>query len=182
MAASLLITIDDGSGRSSTDLSQLVQQSGNLSQEVNALINYLASFPNGAATLNVSLSSSALVAATANIACSSVQAGDTVTINGVVFTATTSAAAANEFNIGASNTTCAAAIVTSVNASTTAKVLNQVTASSVSGTVTLTANPAGIVGNVYSLASSNGGRLAVTGFSGGTGGLGTSTSQYLYNV
>ena len=152
---------------------------------MNALTNYLMSFPNGAATLNVSLSSSALVAATGTVTAASVQAGDTVTINGVVFTATTSAAAANEFNIGASNTTCAAAIATSVNASTTALIQGFISASAASGVCTLTAIPAGVVGNAYTLVSSNGTRLAVTGsgrLTGGTGGLGTSTSQYLYNV
>lgn len=184
MAASLLITIGDGSGRSSTDLSQLVQQSGNLAQEVNALTNYLMSFPNGAATLNVSLSSSALVAATGTVTCASVQAADTITINGVVFTATNSAAGANQFNIGASDTTCAAAIVTAINASTTALIQGFISPSSALGVVTLTAIPAGVVGNAYTLASSNGSRLAVSAarLAGGTGGLGTSTSQYLYNV
>lgn len=187
MAASLTIQINDSSGRSSTDLAGLVvSDTSNRGAEVNNLIDYLSGLAagSGAGKLRVTLSGTALVAATGTVTAASVQAGDTVTINGVVFTATSSAAAANQFNIGASNTTCAAAIVTSVAASTSALIQGFVTASSALGVVTLTAVQQGTIGNAYTLASSNGTRLAVSAarFSGGTGGVGTSTSQYTYGV
>lgn len=186
MAASLLLTLNDGSGRSGADLAGLVQPSTEPTDEVNALINYIAGYAagSGGGGLTVSLSSSALVAASGTITAASVQANDTITINGVVFTAKTTTAGANEFNIGASDTTCAAAIVTSINASTTALIQGFISPSSALGVVTLTAIPAGVVGNAYTLASSTNVRLAVSGarLAGGTGGLGTSTSSYIYGV
>ena len=186
MAASLTIQINDGSGRSATDLANLQEVSTNYTGEANNLINYLAGLAGGSGAGNIcsSLSSSALVAATGTVTAASVQAGDTVTINGVVFTATTSAAGANEFNIGASDTTCAAAIVTAINASTTALIQGFISPSSLLGVVTLTAIPAGVVGNAYTLASSNGSRLAVSAarLAGGTGGQGSTTTTYSYGV
>lgn len=186
MAASLLITLNEGTGRSATDLAGLVQISSEPQNEMNALFDYLSGYLSGAGggAMTVSLSSSALVAATGTVTAASVVAGDTVTINGVVFTATGDVAPANYFNIGASNTTAAAALVTSISASTTALIQGFVTASSDAAVVTLTAIPAGVVGNAYTLASS-GATLAVSGsgrFTGGTGGLGSSTTSYSYGV
>lgn len=185
MAASLLLTLNDGTGRSSADLSGLVQPSAEPSAEANALINYLSAYMSGAGGggLTVSLSGSALVAATGTVTAATVVAGDTVTINGVVFTATGSVAPANYFNIGASNTTCAEALATSINASTSALIQGFVSASSSLAVCTITAKPAGVVGNAYTLASS-GSTLAVSGsrLSGGTGGLGSSTTSYSYGV
>lgn len=186
MAASLILTLNEGAGRSATDLAGLVQISSEPQAEINNLINYLEGYVSGsgAGSLTVSLSSNALVAATGTVTAATVVAGDTVTINGVVFTATGSVAPANYFNIGASNTTCAAALATSINASTSALIQGFVVASSDAAVVTLTAYPAGVVGNAYTLVSS-GATLAVSGsgrFTGGTGGLGTSTTQYDYGV
>jgi len=188
MAGSFLITVNDSTGFNGTDLAERLSVStSEPNAEANNLINYVAGLTSGAmmGNMTVSVSSSALVAATGTVTASSVQAGDTVTINGVVFTATTSAAGANQFNIGASNTTCAAAIVTSIAASTTALIQGFISASSALGVVTLTAIPKGVVGNAYTLVSSNGTRLAVSGsgrLTGGTGGLGTSTNEYNYGA
>lgn len=185
MAASLLLTLNEGAGRSATDLSGLVQISSEPQAEINNLIDYLSYYVSGAGagSLTVSLSSAALVSATGTVTAATVLAGDTVTINGVVFTATGSVAPANYFNIGASNTTCAAALATSINASTSALIQGMVTASSALAVCTITALPAGKVGNAYTLASS-GATLAVSGsrLTGGAGGLGTSTTSYDYGV
>jgi hypothetical protein len=187
MAASFLITVNDATGYSGTDLSnRLGFSTSDPKGEANSLMNYISGLCGGAVEgkMTVSLSGSALVAATGTVTAASVQAADTITINGVVFTATSSAAAANEFNIGASNTTCAAAIVTSIAASTTALIQGFISASSALGVVTLTAIPSGVVGNAYTLASSSVGRLAVSAarLAGGTGGLGTTTSEYNYGA
>jgi len=64
-------------------------------------------------------------------------AGDTVTINGVAFTARASGAVANEYNITAGSVTAnAAALAAAINESTTARILNTVRATSALGVVT----------------------------------------------
>lgn len=103
------------------------------------------------------------VAASGTITHASVSANDTVTVNGVVFTAKSSGASGNEWNIGASNTTSAAAFVVAFNASASAKTNLLITATSALGVVTLTAIRTGLDGNAFTLVSSNGTRLAVTG-------------------
>lgn len=65
-------------------------------------------------------------------------AADTVTINGVAFTARASGAVANEFNIGASAALTAAALAASINASVSNGIADVLTAEASSGTVTLT--------------------------------------------
>ncbi len=64
-------------------------------------------------------------------------AGDTVTINGVAFTARASGAVANEFNIVVGSVSGnAAALAAAINASTTARIVGTVGASSSLGVVT----------------------------------------------
>lgn len=63
-------------------------------------------------------------------------AADTITINGVVFTARASGAVADEFNIGSTVTATASALVAAINASTTTGILNTVRATSAAGVVT----------------------------------------------
>lgn len=78
-------------------------------------------------------------------------AEQTVTINGVVFTARASGATGNEFNIGASVTETASNLVTAFNASATSATKG-IVASSSAGVVTLSSKVAGESG-LYTLAS-----------------------------
>jgi hypothetical protein len=73
-------------------------------------------------------------------------AGQSMTVNGVTFTARASGATGNEFNIGASVTATAANLAAAINASTTAKVINTVGATSALGVVTFFAIAAGSAG------------------------------------
>lgn len=82
-------------------------------------------------------------------------AADTVTINGVAFTARASGAVANEYNIGADATACAAALAAAINASTSAKIKNIILAESALGVVTLTCLVPGSIGNLCTLTESS---------------------------
>jgi hypothetical protein len=72
-----------------------------------------------------------------------VAAADTVTINGVVFTAVAGAAGANQFSVDGTDIVDASGFVTSVNASVTPLVSGYVKADNRSGTVTLAGVTAG---------------------------------------
>lgn len=99
--------------------------------------------------------------------------GATLTVSGATFSGG-SAIAVNTFDMGGSNTTTAAALAAAIGATTTAA-LQQFTATSALAVATITANMGGPGGNASTLASSNGGRLAVSGatFTGGTSGNAT---------
>jgi phage tail sheath gpL-like len=96
-------------------------------------------------------------------------AADTVTVNGVAFTARASGAVANEYNIGADATANAAALAASINASVTAGIVDVVLASSALGVITFKSKQAGKVGNSIVLSESTGNfTLAGTVLAGGT--------------
>lgn len=123
----------------------------------------------GAATAadTVTIAGTALTAtkknATGTITCASVANNDTVTIQGVVFTAKTSPSATvpTQWARGGTNTADAAALVACVNAYAPTNAL--VTATNSAGVVTLRAVTAGTAANSYTLASSDGATLAVSG-------------------
>lgn len=76
------------------------------------------------------------------------------------------AVAANEFDmsfITDINTNTAAALAAAINASASALISGQCTATSSSAVVTITAKVPGVTGNAQTLATSNGTRLAITG-------------------
>lgn len=103
---------------------------------------------------------------------------DTIVINGVTFTAKTSGATGDQFNLGASATAAAANLVAAVNASATAGVKDVVILSNVAGVVTFKSKQAGKVGNAIVLSESLGNfTLAATVMSGGTQGSNT-THQF----
>lgn len=95
---------------------------------------------------------------------------DTITINSVVFTAVTSGAVGNQFNLGTTATQAATNLVNAVNASTTARILNTVGASSIAGVVTFFSIVPGSAGIPTPITESlNNFTLAATTFStGGT--------------
>jgi len=106
------------------------------------------------------------VAASGTVTCASAVADDTVTVNGLVYTAVSGAKANNtQFSIDTSDTAAAADLADSIlnDARPGVTVPSvDVTAVSALGVVTITASTLGVVGNGIDLASSNGTRLAVS--------------------
>lgn len=95
-----------------------------------------------------------LVAASETVTLLAVTNGDTVTINGLLYTATTGAKANNtEFSVDGDDTVDAADLVDSINNDTrVGTVPSGVVATSALGVVTITAAEAGIFGNTITLA------------------------------
>lgn len=79
-------------------------------------------------------------------------ADDTVLINGVTFTAVASGATGNQWNVGLTATATADNLAAAINASATALVSAQVTASAASGTLTITSKNYGVFGNQTTIA------------------------------
>lgn len=108
--------------------------------------------------------------ATGTVTLAAAEAGDTVTVNGLVYTAVAGTKANNtEFSISGTDTVDAADLVDSVNNDTRIGTIGDITATSALGVVTFTSSLLGEAGDVVTLVSSNGTRLAVSGatFSGG---------------
>ena len=119
-----------------------------------------------------------IVTASGTVTCASVADADTVTINGVVFTAVTASPTGDQFDQSGTDTADATDLARSINASTTELIKDYVTATSAAGVVTITSVYPGRMGNTQTLASSNGTRLAVSGarLASGTGGIAAKTS------
>jgi len=112
----------------------------------------------------------AVVASTTGTFTGAPTAGDTITVNGVAFTARATVTLANEFAIGSSVTATASNLVTAIQASTTTGVINTVGATSAAGAVTFFSIVPGPVGkNIILSESCNNFTLADTTMStGGT--------------
>lgn len=119
----------------------------------------------------------ALVRASGTITVASIQADDTITINGVTLTGKSSPSGESQFDSDGSDTVVATAIKNCINANSS--LTGIVSASSSLGVVTVSAYVKGLIGNSITLASSNGTRLAVSAarLAGGTG-LGESPVSY----
>ena len=78
--------------------------------------------------------------------------GETFAVAGVTFTAITSGASGDQWNIGAGATANATAVAAAVNASSNAS--GKVVASSAAGVVTFTAVVPGVIGNALALSES----------------------------
>lgn len=102
----------------------------------------------------------ALVRASGTITVASIQANDTITINGTTITGKASPSGASEFDSDGSDTVVATAIVDCINAHSSFTGI--VTATSALGVVTISAYVKGVIGNCITLASSNNTRLAVS--------------------
>lgn len=110
------------------------------------------------------------IQATGLVTFSSLVADDTVTINGVVFTAKVSPSGANEFALGADDTAAAANFAAKINASALAHIVNVLTATSALGVITLTAVQPGLSGNQNTLAISAHGTVSAARMASGTDG------------
>jgi hypothetical protein len=110
------------------------------------------------------------------VTCDSVQAGDTVTVNGLVYTAVAGAKADDtEFSVDTSDDDTANDLADSINNDTRTGTLGVVSAVAVTDTVTITTDVEGVAGDAVTLVSSNGTRLAVSGSGTLTGGVDADT-------
>lgn len=96
--------------------------------------------------INIRYFDTAVSASTTGTFTGSPSNNETITVNGVVFTAKTSGATGNQFNIGASVTANGDNLAAAINASTTAGIINVVSASNVAGVVTFSSVVPGEVG------------------------------------
>lgn len=111
----------------------------------NAISGILAgTFQAGIASFNIG---SALATATVTIGAGDFANNDTITINGIAFTAKTSGATGNQFNIGASLTETAENLVAAITNSTTKLIKQTVKAENTGAVITLTSRLAGVIGN-----------------------------------
>lgn len=102
--------------------------------------------------------------ATGTVTCATVLAGDTVTVNGLLYTAVAGAKADNtEFSVDTGDTECATDLADSITNDTRTGALGDTTATNVLGVVTITTDVEGTAGNAITLASSDGVTLAVSG-------------------
>jgi|SRR5579863_8660760 len=104
------------------------------------------------------------------ITASNLSASDTVTIGGIVFTAETSGAVGNQFNVGASALATAQNLAAAINAYvSTATVVSAVATGTTTGIVTVTMLMPGLLGNMIPVAKSaaNGSWSHTTFFVGG---------------
>lgn len=119
------------------------------------LQSYLNSLISGArnASLDVQIGNGVGVKASGTVTFAGAPvANDTVTVNGVVFTAVASGATGNQFNIGGTVAITATNLAAAINASVTAGVAGVVTAASALGVVTISAFKTGVMGNSLTLA------------------------------
>lgn len=118
------------------------------------LINYISALVAGLKSGSLSCKIGAVRASLAGTFTGAPTADETVTINGVAFTAKASGATGNQFNIGGTVTATAAALTAAINASTTAGIASVIEASSALGVVTVTCKVPGLVGNAIVVAES----------------------------
>ena len=160
MATTAVITIVDTRGV--TDLKTDLAVTGGGQKALIRLSRYLGrlALKTKRASMAVQVQNGDGVQASVTVTAASVQAADTVTINGITLTATAGSTSTTAFHIGVSDTADALALKTCINSNTT---LNKsVIATSALGVCTVKALTAGAFGKGYTAASSNGTRLAVS--------------------
>lgn len=187
MSSSITLVVNDKDGFSSTDRNDQLRKESKL-QFLQNFISYLAKIGSGnaPAVCRLDISSAALVAATGNVTMASPVAGDTVSLNGVAFTAVTGSPAAQQFQVGTTDLRAATSLAAAVNASTDALVAAFFSASASTAVCQIAAKAPGILGNAFTIASSDNGRLAVAPgarLAGGTGGYSsTGPSSYVFGA
>lgn len=139
----------------------------------------------GDASVELVLNGTTGVRASATATIVSAAANDAVTINGVAFTAIANGGSptGNQWAVGAGGTAdadSATALAAAINASTTAKVQNYVTATAASNVVTIRAKQPGLAGNMFTL-TDTGTTITVTGSGFLTGGAGDNVSAVTFS-
>lgn len=113
---------------------------------------------------------------TATITLVATEVGDTVTVNGLVYTAVSGTKANNtEFDIDGNDTADGVDLDDSINNDARTGTNGDISATNSTGVVTVTTNVAGEAGDLITIISSNGTRLAVTGSGFLTGGVDADT-------
>lgn len=103
-------------------------------------------------SIALSIRGNAVAASGTVIFSAAASADDQFIINGVTFTCVASGATGNQWNAGVTATATAANLVIAINASATALVSSQVSASSSVGTVTISSLAYGVSGNQCTIA------------------------------
>jgi phage tail sheath gpL-like len=117
------------------------------------------------------------VPASGTVTFTAIVATDTVTVNGTVFTAVASNPTNNQFVVGGSQAITAANFAAAVEASTTAIIANNVSASASGAVITLTSEETGTIGNLMTLAISAHGTVSGANMTGGTDGTVTELAK-----
>jgi hypothetical protein len=112
---------------------------------------------------SVSLNSGESDKADGTVICATVLAGDTVTVNGLLYTAVAGAKADDtEFSVDTGNNETATDLADSIDDDVRVGTVADVVATATTGTVTIVAAYGGTIGNTITLASSDGVTLAVS--------------------
>lgn len=149
--AKMIIEIENE--QDSTQMQAVYSKDTTCRQEViNELQSLLQNMSAGGQNAAMNVKLGAVAASLAGTFTGAPTAAETITINGVAFTARASGAVANEYNIGGTVTLTAAALAAAINASVTAGVVDVVFASSLAGVVTVTSKQAGKAGNAIVVA------------------------------
>lgn len=178
MAASKFVLVINTNNDAATTASEIAPNIATNSNTVGAgawgtvdnIARFIQAQGNGRG-INIIYYDTAIAASTTGTFTGDPLAGDTVTINGVAFTARASGAVANEYNFVAGNvTSTAAALAAAINASTTARIVGTVGATSALGVLTFFSLIPGSVGLTTTITESTSNfTLAATTFStGGT--------------
>jgi hypothetical protein len=115
-------------------------------------------FADGYATGTVTIDTTSPTAATGDITLASAVATNTVTVNGNTYTGVTGVKADNtEFSVDTSDTAAATDLADSITNDVRAGTVNDVTATSSLGVVTVTATPGGTIGNTVAMSENTGG-------------------------
>lgn len=152
----------------STSEVEIRSEDANLTLQTTAVASEIVSsdvnddgVPSGTLTL---VSAVANTFATGTVTMASAQAADTVTVNGLLYTAVSGAKADNtEFSIDTSDDAAATDLADSITNDTRSGTVGDLSATSSTDTVTITTDVEGAAGNAVTLVSSNGTRLAVSG-------------------
>jgi hypothetical protein len=174
------VTLSGGDLYPDSDLSDLTPAAGHTAIQGGPICNlptvpYATNMREASYTLQNGLAKGSTLsgAAYGKVACAGVQAGDTVTLNGVAFTAVSGMPSGNQFLIGGSDAATAANLKAAINASTDVAIAGKaMAAKDLNGdnVVWIEAAAPGTAGNANALSSGNNARLAVTAFAHGTNG------------
>lgn len=158
---------------------ELEVSTSNPKEYANKLENFIKAIKSGSkmAQIEQFTDDTALDKASGTCTVASIQADDTITINGVTLTGKSSPSGESQFDSDGSDTVVATAIAACINANSS--LTGIVTATSSAAVVTVSAYCKGLIGNAITLASSNGSRLAVSAsrLAGGTG-MGETSVNY----
>lgn len=146
---------------------------GSVPESVDRISRYVEGLAQGAFDFTSIAVSIGVLPATATLTMTgAATAGQTLSVANVTFTAETSGATGNQYNLSGTVGTQAANIAAAINGST--NLTGIVTASALAGVVTITAFSAGLDGNGLQISAGNTSNMtASSGFSGGSNGTKT---------